>query len=257
MIKIRGLCKSYGSVQVLKGIDLDVAKGKTLVLVGASGSGKSVFLRSMLGLTEPDSGVVHIDGIEVTALSPKERIAKLNTVGMLFQASALFDSLSIGENVGLYLVQHTNKKPKEIEELVQDALKRVGLVNVEDKMPSELSGGMKKRAALARLIVYRPEYLFYDEPTTGLDPMTGSMINELIVQIQSDLQATSIVVTHDPTTALYTSDEIALIENGKILYVAETEQFMQIKHPTVDFFNKITGHDYKNMMRREKYAKPN
>ncbi|MBM3201475.1 MAG: ATP-binding cassette domain-containing protein [Chlamydiae bacterium] len=251
MIKIRNLFKSFGSLQVLKGINLDVAAGETLVLVGASGSGKSVFLRSVLGLSPPDSGSVMIDGLEVTKLSEKEKLSKLSNTGMLFQASALFDSLTIGENVGIYLKEHTDKSEEEIKELVHDALKRVGLNDVEDKMPSELSGGMKKRASLARLIVYRPQYLFYDEPTTGLDPMTGSMINELIVQIQNDLKATSIVVTHDPTTTLYVSDKIALIENGQILYVEETDKFMQISHPTVDFFNKITGHDYKNMMRKK------
>lgn len=255
MIRVKGLYKSFNGNPVLNGIDLTVERGKTFVLLGASGSGKSVFLRNVIGLTRPDKGSVYINDIEITALSSKEKLKRLTNVGMSFQAAALFDSLTIEENVAFHLMEHLKKTGSysisDIRDLVNDALKRVGLEDTNKKMPAELSGGMRKRAALARLIVYRPEYLFYDEPTAGLDPMTSARINELIVEIQNDLKATSVVVTHDPSTALYVSDSIALIEKGKILHQADPESFMQTHHPTVEFLNRITGNSYKTLIRRK------
>lgn len=238
MIRVRNLHKSYFGNKVLKGLDLDVQTGETLVILGRSGSGKSVLLRQIIGLEKPDEGEVVVDDVVINRLKESDLYAAISEMGMLFQASALFDSMTVGENTAFYLHQHKHYSEKEIKEKVSEALGVVGLEGKEDIMPSDLSGGMRKRAALARLIVYRPKILLYDEPTTGLDPITAMQINELIVKIQKELHSTSIVVTHDICSAFFVADRIALNHEGKILYITTKEDFIKIDDPIVQTFLK-------------------
>jgi phospholipid/cholesterol/gamma-HCH transport system ATP-binding protein len=244
MIKIRNLKKSFKGVKVLDGMDLDVEKGETLVILGRSGMGKSVLLKHIIGITKPDDGTIDIQGNRISELAGPELYKAIVNMGMLFQGSALFDSMTIEENTGFFLHEHgdlVNKKKyteAEIRDKVSHALEMVGLAGTEDKMPSELSGGMRKRAALARLIVYRPSIILYDEPTTGLDPLTSMQINELIVKTQNELKATSIVVTHDITSAFHVADRLALLDAGKIAHIAEPEAFMKIDNPIIEFLRK-------------------
>lgn len=243
MIKVVNLWKRYNGKDVLKGLNLEVNQGETLVILGRSGSGKSVLLRQIMGLEKPDQGDVLINGVSILKLKEAELYHFIKNMGMLFQASALFDSLTVGENVAFYLNEHGKNggesfSQKEIDEAVSDALNMVGLEGTENLMPSELSGGMRKRAALARLIVYKPQILLYDEPTTGLDPNTAMQINDLILQTQRKLNATSIVVTHDLCSAFHVADRIALNYEGKILYIATKEEFVKIEDPIVQTFLK-------------------
>lgn len=244
MIAIRNLYKCYGRVKVLKGLTLDIQKGETLVILGPSGGGKSVLLKHVIGISKPDQGDVEIDGINITSLSGPKLLQAVKKMGMLFQGSALFDSMTIAENTGFYLTEHVDPKTgkkiskQEIQSRTNEALKMVGLDGTQDKMPGELSGGMRKRAGLARLIAYRPEILLYDEPTTGLDPITANQINKLIVQTQKELQATSIVVTHDITSALFVGDRLALLRDGKIAHVGNPETFIKIDDPIIEFLKK-------------------
>ncbi len=241
MIKVRNLWKKYGSVNVLEGLDLDVHQGEILVILGRSGAGKSVLLRHIIGIEKPDSGVIEINGIDITQCKKNIIYQTVKNMGMLFQGAALFDSMNIEENTAFYLNQHedpvTGKAFPQaiIKQKVTEALAMVGLEGTEKKMPSDLSGGMRKRAGLARLVVYRPSILLYDEPTTGLDPVTAQQINELIVQTQKELRGTTIVVTHDVHSALFMADRLALHRDGKIAYVADIDTFMKIKDPTIDF----------------------
>ena len=216
MIDIHNLWKAYDKLPVLKGLNLQVKKGETLVILGRSGVGKSVLLKHIIGIAKADQGYIEVDGIRVSDLKGEERYQVTRNMGMLFQGAALFDSMNIEENTAFYLRQHGNLqtgKPYldgEITDMVDHALEMVDLAGTQKKMPSDLSGGMRKRAGLARLIVYRPEYLLYDEPTTGLDPITAMQINELIVKTQEKLKATSIVVTHDIMSALFVGDRLDL-----------------------------------------------
>ncbi len=242
MIKVKGLYKRFGKLEVLKGLDLEVNAGETLVILGRSGVGKSVLLKQIIGLDRPDQGTVEIDGQELYKLSAKERNAKIMGMGMLFQGSALFDSMTVGENTAFYLRQHPNPetgkpyKESEIQHKVKEALTMVDLPDTQNKMPSDLSGGMRKRAALARLIVYRPRLLLYDEPTTGLDPLTSMQINDLIRKTQKELQGTSIVVTHDIRSAVEIGDRLAFHNDGKIAYIAPKKEFFHIDDPTLQAF---------------------
>lgn len=242
MITIKDLYKSFGEHQVLKGLSLTINQGEILVIVGQSGVGKSVLLKHIIGITKPDSGSIDVLGKRISDMDQKEIYRSIKEMGMLFQGAALFDSMNIGENTGFYLSQHGNPetgKPyskQEIKEKVAYALSVVGLEGTEEKMPSDLSGGMRKRAGLARLIVYRPKILLYDEPTTGLDPITSGQINELIVTTQKELKGTSIVVTHDMHSALYIADRLALHNNGRIAYVDVPEKFLEIDDPIISSF---------------------
>lgn len=244
MIQIRNLWKKFGSIDVLQGLDLDAKNGEILVILGRSGVGKSVLLRHIIGIEKPDRGTIEIDGLDITQCKKNEIYQVVKNMGMLFQGSALFDSMNIEENTAFYLNQHGDpltKKPFKKEIIVQkvkEALGMVGLEGVEKKMPSDLSGGMRKRAGLARLIVYRPSILLYDEPTTGLDPITAQQINELIVKTQRELKGTTIVVTHDIHSALYMADRLALHQDGHIVHLDAPENFMKIDDPTINFLRE-------------------
>jgi phospholipid/cholesterol/gamma-HCH transport system ATP-binding protein len=247
MIRVHDLWKKYGKLEVLKGLDLDIFDGETLVILGRSGVGKSVLLKQIIGLEAPDKGYVEVDGERVTSLQENTRREKIKPMGMLFQGSAMFDSMDVGENTSFYLKQHDpSLSQSEVNDRVAHALSLVGLDDTQRKMPSELSGGMRKRAALARLIVYRPQIVLYDEPTTGLDPITAMQINELINKTKEELNATSIVVTHDIRSALEVGDRLAFHYDGKIAQIAPKNQFMSINDPILhDFFkNAIIDKEY-------------
>lgn len=242
MIIIRDLWKSYGKLAVLKGLNLEIPDREILVILGRSGVGKSVLLRQILGIERPDKGYVEIDGQKVADTNLRDQSELFLSMGMLFQGAALFDSMSVGENTAFYLRQHKNPKNKqsfsndEIKGRVEEALEMVGLKDSIHKMPSDLSGGMRKRAAIARMLVYRPKILLYDEPTAGLDPITSSQINELIVKMQQELQGTSIVVTHDMLSAFRIGDRLAFHHDGKILHAAPPQEFLKIQDPLLHSF---------------------
>ncbi len=239
MIHVSNVWKKYGKLQVLKGLNLDIFDGETLVILGRSGVGKSVLLKQIIGLESPDQGHIEVDGTKVTDLRAHSRRPGLKPMGMLFQGSALFDSMDVGENTAFYLRQHFPKlSESEIRDRVEQALLMVGLEGTEKKLPSELSGGMRKRAALARLIVYRPQIILYDEPTTGLDPITSMQINDLINQTKEELKATSIVVTHDIRSALEVGDRLAFHSDGTIAQIAKKSDFFKIDDEQLhEFFN--------------------
>jgi phospholipid/cholesterol/gamma-HCH transport system ATP-binding protein len=242
MIKAENINKSYGSLQVLKNLNLEIIEGETLVILGRSGVGKSVLLKLLMGLEQPDSGDVFIQEKSILNVKEKDLFKITRSMGMLFQSGALFDSMNVEENVGFYL-QHnpepsTNKRltEEEIQDRVEEALKMVGLSGTNKKIPSQLSGGMRKRAALARLIAYRPSIYLYDEPTTGLDPITAQQINELILMIQQKFGATSIVVTHDIPSALYVANRLALHEEGHLPIISPINEFIKNANPTIQEF---------------------
>ncbi|CAM0117253.1 ABC transporter ATP-binding protein [Rhabdochlamydiaceae symbiont of Dictyostelium giganteum] len=249
LIRIRDLSKRFHQKEILKKLNLDIYPGETLVILGKSGTGKSVLLKHIIGLSKADSGSIEIGDKSLANLSSSDLYQITIEMGMLFQGAALFDSMTVEENTGFFLRHHGDlkqKKPLSEEEItlrVKDALKRVGLIEALTKMPSELSGGMKKRAALARLIVYNPSIILYDEPTTGLDPITSMQINELIVKTQQELKATSVVVTHDILSALYVGDRLALMEDGVIIHIDRKDLFMNICHPTIEFLKTTVPKD--------------
>ncbi len=216
-IEARGLHKSFGEKQVLAGTDLAVRSGESVVVIGGSGTGKSVLLKCLIGLLAPDAGEVVIDGQELSRVPSRRRAELRSRFGMLFQGAALFDSLPVWENVGFRLLQHTRKPVREVRAIAEEKLRLVGLPNILDLMPSELSGGMRKRVGLARAIATDPEVLFYDEPTTGLDPIMADAINDLIVRLRSELGMTSIAITHDMTSAYKIADRIAMLYKGRII----------------------------------------
>lgn len=248
MIQIENVWKKFGSMQILSGLTLEVQKGETLVILGPSGIGKSVLLKHIIGLCRPDAGSIFIEGMEISSLTGHQLYESLRHMGMLFQGGALFDSMNVEQNTAFHLMQHgkvdgNSYSKKEISEKVEQALEMVGLAGTQKKMPSELSGGMRKRAALARLIVYRPSIILYDEPTTGLDPIIAMQINELIVKMQKELQATSIVVTHDMFSALYVGDRLSLIREGKIAHIAKPDDFLHIDDPLIAFLHNTISKD--------------
>jgi len=244
MIRLRNLWKRYGDNDVLCGLDLEANDNEILVILGRSGVGKSVLLRHIIGIEKPDQGSIEIGDVQISQLKKHALYRTMRTMGMLFQGSALFDSMTVEENTAFYLRQHGNpqtSKPfteNEIREQVNEALKKVGLDGTQKKLPSDLSGGMRKRAGLARLLVYRPTILLYDEPTTGLDPITAQQISDLILQTQNELKGTSIIVTHDIAMSLRIASRLALQRDGKIAFIANSKEFMQINDPMINFLRE-------------------
>jgi len=224
---------------VLKGLDLEINKGETVVIIGRSGCGKSVLLKHMIGILKPDGGEVVVDGQKIADIKEKNLVDFRMKFGMLFQGAALFDSLDVYENVGFALLEHTDLKEPEIRKRVRQALESVDLTNIEHKRPAELSGGMKKRVGLARAICNKPQIILYDEPTTGLDPIMADMINDLIIRLQNQLKITSIVVTHDMTSAYKVGSRIAMLYEGKIIAQGSPDQIRNTQDPIVRQF--ITG----------------
>ena len=239
MIKIINVTKVFGKKVALNNINLEIADGETLAIIGGSGSGKSTLLRLMIGLIKPTSGEIWIGDDEISHLDEKEMMRVRLKMGMVFQYSALFDSMTVGENVAFGLVEHTNFTAEKIQEIVKEKLKQVGLEGVENRMPNELSGGMKKRVSLARAIAFGPEIIFYDEPSSGLDPITTNRIDELIIETQRALKVTSVVVTHDMVSACRIADRIAMVYNGDLIAVDTPENFKKIQDPRVKEFFRI------------------
>lgn len=236
-IALKGVSKRFGPKVVLDGVDLSVAKGQSLVIIGGSGTGKSVLLKCILGLLKPDSGEILVDGENVVGLKGQARSRVLDKFGMLFQGAALFDSLPVWRNVAFGLMQGHGMKAKEAREVAIENLRRVGLTpDVADLRPSELSGGMQKRVGLARAIAAKPEIIFFDEPTTGLDPIMADVINELIVERVRDLGATTITITHDMASARKIADRIAMLYKGKIIWEGPADQIDNSGNPYVEQF---------------------
>lgn len=239
MIEIINLCKSFGNQRVLDNLNLDINKGETTVIIGRSGVGKSVLLKHIIGVMKPDSGQVLVDGVDVARLRGKKLDTFRFKFGMLFQGAALFDSLSVGENVGFSFFEHTKISKEEIYKSIKEALNLVGLEGIEHLKPAELSGGMKKRVGLARAICRRPEIILYDEPTTGVDPVMADAINELIKELHDKLKVTSIAVTHDMTSAYKIASKIAMLYEGKIIAVGTPDEIKNTDNPVVKQF--VTG----------------
>lgn len=231
-VQVINLNKHFGDNHVLRDLNLTVLPGETLVILGRSGSGKSVLLKHMIGLMEPDSGMITIDGTDV--MHPDLR--KMHTLGMVFQSSALFSSLSVGENVALYLREHDLYNDEKIDRIVGDSLKIVGLEGKENEIPSQLSGGMKKRVAIARVLAMNPELILFDEPTAELDPMLTYSIGDEILNLRKQVEVTQVVVTHDVGLALYIADRIAVLDEGKIEEIGTCEEIKQSLNPLVKSF---------------------
>ena len=218
-IEMRGVKKSFGSKAVLNGIDLTVNKGESMVIIGGSGTGKSVTLKCVLGLMQPDSGSIKIDGVETTNIEAAERDALMGKFGMLFQGGALFDSMKVWENIAFGLIQGKKMNKDDARDIATQKLKQVGLgVQTADLFPAELSGGMQKRVSLARAIATNPEIIFFDEPTTGLDPIMADVINDLISECVKDLGATALTITHDMASARKIADQVAMIYEGEMIW---------------------------------------
>jgi phospholipid/cholesterol/gamma-HCH transport system ATP-binding protein len=236
-IRLRGVRKSFGPKRVLDGIDLDVPAGESMVVIGGSGSGKSVTIKCILGLIRPDAGRIEVDGEEVTGLGGARRDAMLRKFGMLFQGSALFDSLPVWQNVAFGLIQGRGMRRDEAREIAIDKLAAVGLgPDVGELSPAELSGGMQKRVALARAIAANPEIIFFDEPTTGLDPIMADVINDLIKQCVHDLGATALSITHDMASVRKIADHVAMIYDGRIVWTGAAAAIDRSGNPYVDQF---------------------
>lgn len=239
MIEIIELNKFFNQHHVLRGVNLKIETGETMVIIGRSGCGKSVLLKHIIGLMKPDSGKILIDGVNISEIDEAEVNHFRTQIGMLFQGAALFDSHTVRENVGFSLYEHTHLAAQEIDSRVREKLRLVGLSGIEDLMPAELSGGMKKRVGLARAICTDPKIILYDEPTTGLDPIMADAINELIIRMQKRLQVTSIAVTHDMSSAYKIGTRIAMLYDGKIVALGTPDEIRQTNDPLVKQF--ITG----------------
>jgi phospholipid/cholesterol/gamma-HCH transport system ATP-binding protein len=227
LIELKHVSKSFGPLVVLNLLNLSIEKGQSLVVIGASGTGKSVLLKHIVGLLRPDWGEVWFDGMRVDNLPDRKLMELRQRFGFLFQLGALFDSLTVGENIAFPLVEHSSKSQSEIAKVVAQKLEMVGLPHFEKKMPAQLSGGQKKRVALARAIALDPEVILYDEPTTGLDPVRADVINQLIVKLKTELKVTSITVTHDMASAFKIADRIVMLHEGKIIFDGTPEEIQR------------------------------
>jgi phospholipid/cholesterol/gamma-HCH transport system ATP-binding protein len=243
LIEVRNLRQTLSGQEILKGVDLDIPKGKTLVLLGQSGGGKSVFLRHLIGLIRPLSGSIRIEGEEIANLDERQLEPVRRKIGMLFQDGALFDSLTVFENVAFPLRERGEKNERVIRDKVARALELVSLQRQESKMPVNLSGGMRKRAALARAIISEPACILYDEPTAGLDPIVSDTINRLIRRLQSQLQVTSVVVTHDMISTNHIADRVALLREGRIHFSGSLRELDSSTDPVVTDFIQGRSHE--------------
>jgi len=231
-VEVRGLRRSFGRLEVLKGLDFEVKPGEIFVLMGPSGSGKSVLLKHIIGLEAPDAGEILINGESIHAADVMSRYR----MALVFQSGALLNSLTVGENVGLYLSEHRLKTPEDIRRIVAEKLEVVGLKDTEDKMPGELSGGMKKRAAIARALIIEPQLILYDEPTSELDPLSAVVIGEEILKLKQRIHVTSLVVSHDRDLAFGVADRMAVINEGRILAIGTPEEVKLNPDPLIQRF---------------------
>lgn len=237
MIEIRGLYKKFANLDVLRGLDLSIAMGETIVIIGRSGCGKSVLLKHIVGLLKPDSGVIEVDGVDISKLGELQLQDIQKNFGFLFQGAALFDSMNVSDNVSFGLkIQHLLNNKEEIQARVKECLRLVGLEGIEHVMPSDLSGGMRKRVGLARAIAANPKYILYDEPTTGIDPIMSDAINDLIISMKEQLGVTSIAVTHDMVSAYKIADRIAMMFEGKIIQVGTPDEIRNTDNQIVRQF---------------------
>ena len=236
MISVRNVTKKFGGNNVLDGLSLEIPRGETVVIMGQSGSGKSVLLKIITGLLAADAGEIWFDGTEISRLGTKEVNIIRRRIGMLFQSAALFDSMTVAENVAFMLDQHTNLSKQEISEIVDEKLSLVDLDGVQELRPAELSGGMRKRVGLARALAFNPEVILYDEPTTGLDPVTCTEINQLIRDLHEKLKVTSVVVTHDMHSAFSVATRMAMIHEGKQIAYGRPNEIINIDNPILQQF---------------------
>jgi phospholipid/cholesterol/gamma-HCH transport system ATP-binding protein len=236
MIEVRDLKKSFGSHRVLDGVNFKIEKGESAVIIGASGGGKSILLKHLIGLLEPDAGEVLINGEPIAHKNERELLEVRRKFGMLFQSAALFDSMTVAENVSFVLRHQDKLSEKEIKQRVAEVLEMVNLSGTEEKKPAELSGGMRKRVGLARAIVYRPEIVLYDEPTTGLDPIVADSIDQLMLRVVEHLKVTSVVVTHDMRSARCVGQRILMLHEGKIYFTGTPDEIFASKDPIIHRF---------------------
>jgi phospholipid/cholesterol/gamma-HCH transport system ATP-binding protein len=239
-IKIIDLRKSFGTQKVLDGINLEIEKGKITVIIGKSGGGKTVLLKHLIGLMKPDEGEIWVDGIEITKLKEKELNNVRKGFGMLFQEAALFDSMDVFDNVAFPLREHTKLSEKEIERVAEERLKQVGLLSFTEKMPSELSGGMRKRVGLARALVLDPDIILFDEPTSALDPIISLTIDDLIKETQISLKKTYVVISHDILGMFRIADKVAMLYNGKIIEYGTPHEIKRSNNENIKEFLKAT-----------------
>jgi len=236
MIEVINVCKSFNHHRVLDNINLTIKTGETKVIIGRSGCGKSVLLKHIVGILKPDSGIIKVDDQDITKLGEKELNKVRMGIGLVFQGGALFDSLTVADNVAFVLNEFQKLPKEEVRQRVKDSLAMVGLKDIEEMIPADLSGGMKKRVALARALCIRPNILLYDEPTTGVDPITADAINNLIIEMHDKLKVTSIVVTHDMNSAYKVGDTIAMLYHGKIIAEGSSKEISSTTHPIVNQF---------------------
>ena len=236
MIDVRGLYKRFGDHEVLRGVDLAVEEGSTVVILGGSGSGKTVLMKHMIGLLKPDRGQVLVEGEDIVPLGAAELEVVRRKFGMVFQAAALFDSMTVYENVSFPLREHTRTSEARMRQIVREKLDIVGLHDVEEKYPADLSGGMRKRVGLARAIVLEPKIVLYDEPTTGLDPITTEYVDEMILEAKARLQVTSVVISHDVASSFKVADTVAFLSSGTIVEQGPPERMRNATHPALRQF---------------------